>query len=474
MTRSCFLHYNQLMSLKSKLVGNRQFYSTLLTISVPIIIQSGITNFVNLLDNIMVGGIGTEGLSGVGIVNQLIFVYNLAIFGALSGVGIFSAQYYGSRNIEGIRNTMRFKLMVAAVITAAAIIILETAGARLIGLYLNGSDDGGNLGLTLEYGLAYMRIAIIGLPFFMIIQVYSSTLRECGETIMPMKAGIVSIIVNLTFNYLLIYGKLGFPKLGVVGAAIATALSRAVESSIILIWSHSNAKLRFTFLQNIYSSLRIPGKLVGRIAKIGTPMLINEILWSVGMAAMNQCYSLRGLNAVAAFNISSTIMNLFNVVLFSIGASLGVIVGNILGSGDMEKAVDYDRKIIAFSTFICVLIGAVMFASAPLFPKLYNTSEEAKAIAADVIRIAACFLPVVAMKNGSYYTLRSGGRTYITMAFDSGMIWTISLPIAYFLSRFTDMNPVLIFLFVQLGDIIKVIIGLILVKGKVWLRNIVS
>ncbi|MGP1419390.1 MAG: MATE family efflux transporter, partial [Sphaerochaetaceae bacterium] len=194
----------------------------------------------------------------------------------------------------------------------------------------------------------------------------------------------------------------------------------------------------------------------------------------VGMAAMNQCYSLRGLKAVAAFNISSTIMNLFNVVLFSIGASLGVIVGNILGSGDMEKAVDYDRKIIAFSTFICVLIGAVMFASAPLFPKLYNTSEEAKAIAADVIRIAACFLPVVAMKNGSYYTLRSGGRTYITMAFDSGMIWTISLPIAYFLSRFTDMNPVLIFLFVQLGDIIKVIIGLILVKGKVWLRNIVS
>ena len=180
-------------------------------------IQNGITNFVSLLDNIMVGQIGTEQMSGVAIVNQLIFVYNLCIFGGVSGAGIFTAQYFGQKDDEGIRHTFRFKLWVSAILTALVIVIFIIGGESLIQIYLNGSSDGGDLAAALRYGRQYMLVMLCGLPAFMMVQTYASTLRECGETMVPMKAGVTAVLVNLVFNYLLIYGKFGFPELGVVG-----------------------------------------------------------------------------------------------------------------------------------------------------------------------------------------------------------------------------------------------------------------
>ena len=196
-----------LKNFKKKFIGDKAFYAMVLGITVPIIIQNGITNFVNLLDNIMVGQLGTEQMSGVSIVNQLIFVYNLCIFGGLSGAGIFTSQYYGQKDDEGIRHTFRYKLWMAVILTAGAIALFWLIGDSLINLYLSGSSDGGDLAATLSYGRTYLNIMLFGLPAFMMLQVYASTLRECGETVVPMKAGMAAVLVNLVFNYFLIYGK---------------------------------------------------------------------------------------------------------------------------------------------------------------------------------------------------------------------------------------------------------------------------
>ena len=209
-----------------------------LAIAVPIMIQNGITNFVGLLDNIMIGRIGTEPMSGVAIVNQLIFVYNLCLFGGVSGAGIFTAQYFGQKNHEGVRQTVRFKLWTVAAITLFTTVLFLTAGSNLIEVYLRGDGAAENVAATLHYGQQYLLIMLLGLPPFMMVQVYSSTLRECGQTIVPMKAGIVAVFVNLVLNYILIYGKFGVPALGVQGAAAATVISRYVESSIVLIHTH--------------------------------------------------------------------------------------------------------------------------------------------------------------------------------------------------------------------------------------------
>ena len=458
---------------KNKFIGDKQFYKMVLAVAIPIMLQNGITNFVGLLDNIMIGRIGTEQMSGAAIVNQLIFVYNLCIFGGVSGAGIFTAQYYGQKDTEGIRNTFRFKLWLSLIITVGTIILFIISGSSLIRMYLEGDPQSTQAVTTLMYGRQYMLIMLTGLPAFMLAQAYSSTLRECGETVLPMKAGIISVLVNLLFNYLLIYGKFGFPVLGVRGAAIATAISRYVEVLIIVIWAHHH-KEQNPFVDKLYSTLKIPMYLTKKIVIKGTPLLINETLWASGMAMLSQCYSVRGLNVVAGLNISNTINNLFSISFVSLGSSVAIIVGQLLGAGKMEEAKDTANKLIAFSVALCSGLAVIMLLLSPLFPLLYNTNEEARQLAKYFIIITAIFMPQNAFLNAAYFTLRSGGKTVITFLFDSVFIWCVNVTIAFTLSRFTTLPVIVIYTMVQFGDMIKCIIGFVLVKKGVWIQNIVS
>lgn len=456
----------------SRFIGDRQFYKMVLAVAVPIMLQNGITNFVGMLDNIMIGQIGTEQMSGAAIVNQLIFVYNLCIFGGVSGAGIFTAQYYGQKDMEGIRNTFRFKFWMAIVLTTATIALFLCAGTSLIGIYLQSDASAAESVATLMYGKQYMLIMLLGLPAFMLAQTYSSTLRECGETVLPMKAGIVSVLVNLVFNYILIYGKFGAPALGVQGAAIATVISRYVEVLIIVGWTHRH-KETHAFADGLYRTLKIPASLTKKILIKGTPLLLNETLWAAGVAMLTQCYSVHGLNVVAGLNISNTINNVFSIVFIALGDSVAIIVGQLLGAGDMEKARDTDNKMITFSVLCCVGIAFLMLPTASLFPMLYNTNEEARTLAKYFITINAVFMPQNAFLHSAYFTLRSGGKTIITFLFDSVFIWCVSVTLAFTLSHFTALSVIAIFIIVQLSDFLKCIIGFILVKKGVWLQNIV-
>lgn len=461
------------MKTLSKFVGNKSFYKMVLLIAVPIMIQNGITNFVSLLDNIMIGQVGTEQMSGVAIVNQLFFVYNLCIFGGVSGAGIFTAQFFGQGSDEGVRQTMRFKLWMTAFITILASAVLLAYGTGLIRSYLKGDGTPEDAAATLMYGRQYLVIMLTGLPAFAAVQMYSSTLRECGQTLLPMKAGIVAVFVNLTFNYLLIYGKFGMPALGVQGAAIATVISRYVEMLIVVVQVHRNTG-QYSFAKGLYRTLRVPGELTAKIVKKGCPLLLNETLWAAGMAMLTQCYSVRGLNVVAGLNVSNTINNVFNIVFIALGDSVAIIVGQLLGAGKMEEARDTDNKMIAFSVACCTCVAAVMFVLAPLFPRLYHINSEARQLAQYFIMATAFFMPQNAFLHASYFTLRSGGKTIITFLFDSVFIWCVSVVIAFLLSRFTALPVIAVYVMVQLGDMIKCVIGFVLVKKGVWLQNIVE
>ena len=313
---------------------------------------------------------------------------------------------------------------------------------------------------------------IIGLPAFTIVQIYANTLRECGETVVPMRAGIAAVFVNLVFNYLLIYGKFGFPELGVSGAAIATVLSRYVEMLCVVLWTHSH-KEKCPYIKGVYKTLLVPLSLIKKFFITGAPLLINEALWSAGMAMLAQCYSTRGLNVVAAENIANTVSNVFNVVFFAMGDAIAIIIGQHLGAERYEKAKDETNKIIAFSVFIAAIVGLVIFATSPLFPMIYNTTPEAKRIATQFLIAQAVFTPQMALLHTTYFTMRSGGKTIMTFLFDSVFMWVISVPIAFILSRFTNIYVIWIFVFLQIADWIKCIVGIVLVKKGVWMNNIV-
>lgn len=456
-----------------KFIGDKKFYMMVLAVAVPIMVQNGITNFVSLLNNIMVGRIGTEQMSGVAIVNQLIFVFNICIFGGVSGAGIFTAQFFGKGDHKGVQDTFRIKILISIVITTVGLVIFWLYGERLIGLYLNGDNDTEAVAETLMYARKYLRIMMFEMLPFAFVQAYAATLRETGETVTPMKAGITAVLVNLILNYVLIYGKFGAPALSVEGAAIATTIARFVELGIIAGWTYRHREVHH-FIVGAYRSFHIPVQLIGKVAILGTPLMVNEILWASGQAMLTQCYSVRGLSVVAAFNISSTISNVFNVVFIAMGSSVGIIVGQLLGAGKMEEAKDTDRKLIFFSVVSCVGIGLLMSLFAPFFPMIYNTTTQIRQLATRFIVVASLCMPLYAFMHATYFTLRSGGKTWITFFFDSVYVWVVNIPLAFVLTRYTGLYIITLYLICQLVDIIKCIIGFVLVKKGVWMQKIIE
>ena len=375
--------------LRYNLIGDRNFYKKVIMILIPIIIQNAVTHIVNLVDNIMVGSVGTLEMSAVAIVNQLLFVFNLCIFGGLSGAGIFTSQFAGAKDTEGVRYSFRMKIYIALFVCAVAIAIFLLMPKTLIGMYISENTSVSDATKTLGFGLDYLYIIILGLIPFAVSQIYGSTLRELGETKLPMIASVAAIGINIVFNYVLIFGNEGlsflpFAPMGVVGAAMATSLSRYAEMLIIIISVHKNTS-KFEFIKNVYKSFKIPLDLCREILKKGIPLLFNEFLWSFGMAFLMQCYSVRGIEVVASTNIASTVGNMFNVVYFSIGAAISIMCGQHMGAGELEKAKTTVWRLLFLSIISCLVVGSILLSLSSVIPLAYNTSDNVRHLATELL-----------------------------------------------------------------------------------------
>ncbi len=455
-------------------IGNKQFYKMVMAVAVPIMIQNFITNFVGMLDNIMVGSVGTAEMSGVAIVNQILFVFYLCLFGATAGAGIFTAQFYGNADTVGVRRTFRFKLIVSLILTAVGTAVFLLFGPQLIELFLKGEGDAGEAEKYLAFGEEYIGIMLLGLLPFAISSIYSSTLRECGQTVVPMAAGIIAVIVNLILNWVLIFGNLGAPRLGIRGAAIATVISRFAELAFVAGWTHTH-KDKAPFIKGAYSSLAIPGELAVRIMKKSLPLLMNEALWSLGITALNWCYSLRSLDVVGAVNIANTLTNTMSVSLLAMGNAVGIIIGQKLGAGrEEEEVMDTMRKLAFFSVAFTTVFAFIQVFLAGVFPEAYNTTETIKKLASSMLLVHCAVMPARAFTNASYFTLRSGGQTLVTFLFDSCFVWVVTVPAAYLLSRFSPLSVVALFAAVEGLEFIKCILGYIMLRSKRWMKNIIA
>ncbi len=461
-----------LEQLRRKYIGDRNFYKSYIALALPMILQNAVTNLVSFLDNIMVGQLGTEQMSGVAIVNQLIFVYNLAIFGAVSAASIFGAQYFGKGNHKGHMYSFRFKLYAALTVTALTILLFVTKGENLISLYLTDTSGSGATGAALQYGLEYLIIMMAGLIPFAVNQAYATNIKETGQTLIPMIASFVAVGSNAILDYLLIFGIGPFPELGVQGAALATVIARYIEALMIIIWAHRHREKNL-YLKGAYTGFGIPADELKAIIIKGLPLMMNEVLWAAGMTAVIQCYSIRGLEVVAGLNIATTITNLFNIIYLQLGACISIVVGQYLGAGKLEKAKDADNKMIVFSVFCCVIVAVCMLFIGRFFPQIYNTSEQIRALATKFIAVSAIIMPFCSFSHASYFTLRSGGKTMVTFLFDSVFTWIIIVPIAFLLAHFTGLGIVSVYFLVQATELIKVVIGYFMVRSNVWLVQMV-
>ena len=458
-------------NLLSYAIGDRAFYKTVFAIVIPIIIQNSITSFVSLLDNVMVGQLGTEQMSGVAIANQLIFIYNICIFGGTSGASIYGAQFFGAKDYESMRAAMRFKLYIGAGIFLLMGAVFRFFDTPLISLFLNDADNPAMVQATLRAGEEYLFVMLFGLLPFALSNAYSSTLREAGETVLPMFSGVAAVITNVILNYILIFGHLGAPRMGVTGAAVATVISRFVELLIIAVAAHKD-KIRYFYLQGLYRTWKVPGLLIRRIAVRGLPLLMNEMLWSVGMSYLAQLYSVRGLTVVAANNISGTVNNLFNTAVFAMGNAVAIMVGQALGADDTEGARKTAWRLICFGLALSVVMGALLAVTSPFIPHIYNTTDDVRSLATVFMLILAATMPLMAFAHCCYFTLRSGGKTVMTFLFDCVPVWVVNIPIVFSLVHWTDAPIAFIFLASQLVNFFKCCFGAWMVKKGVWIHNI--
>ncbi|MBR1797935.1 MAG: MATE family efflux transporter [Clostridiales bacterium] len=455
-------------------LGSKSFYKMVLSVAVPMMIQNGLSNLVSLVDNFMIGRVGTNALSGVAIANQLVFVYYLLIFGATAGVGIFTAQYYGKGDVEGVRDTFRFKLIANTALALVSVVVFIMLAPRLISLFLQGEGAPEDAAQTLKIGVDYIKIILLSLVPIGLSMAYSGTLRDTGHTKVPMAASMVAILVNLIGDAVLIYGLFGLPAMGANGAAAATVIARVVELMVLVIYTGTHASVH-GFIVGAFRGFRLPLSLCWKFILKSIPLMANETLWSLGMTVLNQCYSYRSLSAVAAVNIESTLWNLMSVSFVAMGESVGIIVGQILGTGDIAKAKDHAIKIRDFTVFCGVIFGLLMAVLAPIFPNLpfYNVSDEVRSLATTLILLSGIVMPLMSYTHASYFIIRAGGNTLITFVFDCGYTWLIVVPVAYCLSRFTSVGVPLMMFTVQWLELIKCFTGWIMVRSGVWAKNLV-
>lgn len=450
------------------LAGDRAFYRAVSKLATPILIQTGIVYLVSLLNTVMVGQLGTEQMSGVAIANQLLNVSNVCVAGAISGVGIFTAQYYGKKDDEGLRQTFRFKLAVSLLLTLLSAAVFLLFGPALIGTFVHSGDAA----LTLTSAWSYLRIMLAGLVPYALALSYSTTLRETHATVLPMIGSSVAIVTNLVLNYALIFGRLGCPALGAAGAAAATVASRFAELLVLALGAHGRSA-RHPFLRGAYRADPIPAPLLKQMAVKSAPLLLNETIYSASYAAVVQSLSLRGIAAVAAYSIATNVTQLFFIVLMSVGVSLGILVGNQLGAGCFAEARRTNARLTALAVAVSVATGLVLLPVSVWFPRVFNTSGEARQIAGELIRVVAYLMPVRGFTHAAYFTLRAGGRTVNTLFYDGGYVALICLPVTYFLAHYTGLPIVPLYAVCLAAELSKSVLGFYWVKKGVWVRSVV-
>ncbi len=453
--------------------GDRAFLGRVSAIALPIIVQNLITNFVSLLDNIMVGQLSTAEIGAVAIINNnLLFIFILCLFGVSAGAGIYTTQFHGCSDHDGVRQSFRFRLFVCVGLAFAAIALFYFGGESMIGLYLQGDGDATVAANTLRYAQEYLRIMLWGLIPFALTNAYASTLRETGHPSVPMVASIIATFINLIFNYILIFGHFGAPALGVAGAATATVIARFVEFFIVAGWTHLNPG-KNPFIVGAYRSFYIPGSLLGKLAVKALLLMFNEGMWSLGMAVLNQNYSVCGLIVTPALSITYTLCDLTAVLFRSLGSTVGIILGQMMGGGRSAEELQSTYKKLSH---LCVISGTMVcgatIAISSIFPQIYNTTPEVRELAKWFIVISAFNMPLQAYVFPVFFTLRAGGKAFTTILFDSMAAWVGCIPLAFILCNFTGASVLLVYALCNSLDLVRCVIGYFLIRKGSWIQNL--
>lgn len=446
-----------------KLFEDKTFYRSLFTIALPIALQNLINSFVNVLDTVMIGSLGTTEIAAVGLGNQVFFLFTMVLFGILSGGSVFTAQFWGKKDLDGIRHTTGLCLVLALAAAAVFTVVCSVAPAFVIGLY---SRDAA----VVASGAAYLRTLTPAFAPFAVSFAFSMAMRSIEKVRLPMIATLISLSINLVLNWLLIFGIGPFPALGVVGAAMATVVSRVVEMFILVIVAYRRS---YAFAGRIRELLGFDTAFVSRYFRIASPVMVNELIWALGISMQNVIMARTDTNAIAAFNILNTVSQLTWVLFMGLGNGAAVLVGKKIGEGADGEARAYASRIVRFMPLLAAGVGLLLVPISWVLPFIFNVGSEVFAILGAMIVIMVLSYPFRAFNMSMVIGVcRAGGDTVFCAVYDTAVMWAVALPAAAAASFIFHAPVWVVFLCIAMEDPLKMVLGLWRLETGKWLHDV--
>ena len=445
---------------------NKKFYKTLITLCIPIIIQNLLSNLINMIDTVMVGGLGEVSVASIGIANQYFFLYNMALSGIIGGAALFIAQFYGKSDKDNIRKITALSVISSLVLGIIFMLVAIFSPKFIINFF---SQDEQVIKVAVNYFL------IIGFcyPIIAINNVFSMGSRSIRNPKLGMICSTISLSINIILNYIFIFGKLGMPALGASGAALATVIARIIELILLITYIYfikNDYELRFTF-----KDIKVINKdLVKAYVSKTIPTFLNDTLWAFGTVLYAVAYSRAGTSAIAASQIASSTGNFFIITAVCVAIGSSIMIGNELGADNIEKAIDYSKKFSKLVTIVGLIFGGLLILSIPILLKIFSVSSS---LAPDIINIFIIMGVLMALKTFNTFiiigVLRSGGDTKYALFLEMGCMWFVSLPLTFF-AAYKGLPIYILVALTYTEEVAKFIFGVPRVLSKKWAKNIVK
>lgn len=445
------------------MLRDRRYYTTLLTIALPIITQNFISSLLNMIDVTMLGQLGEVSIAAVGLANQVFFLLSLMLFGANSGMGVFTAQLWGKKDVPSIHKVLGIGLLIG--LAGSLIFTVLALALPALVLRIFTTDPA-----VIASGVSYLRIVGWSYMVTAVTFAFSAVLRSTGQVRVPMVVSIAALSLKTLLNYGLILGHFGLPALGVQGAAIATVIARVVEMTALLVIIYTR---KLTAAARPSELLGFSREFLNTVLKVSLPVLINETLWSLGVTIYNVVYGRIGTDAIAAVNIAASIENLAFVIFMGLSDATGIMVGNRIGANEEEEAFAYGRQTLIISTIGAWLIGVVILIGRDFILGFYNLTPESRLLARNILMVMG-FALWVKVSNMTIIVgiLRAGGDTRFSLFLDTGTVWLVGVPLAVLGGLVLHLPVYIVYLMVIGDEACKYVIGLWRFSSKRWINNV--
>lgn len=447
------------------LFRDKQFYKSLFAIAIPIMLQNLVNSFVNMVDTVMIGRLGTVEIAAVGLGNQFFFTFNMILFGICSGSAIFTAQFWGKRDIPGIRTNTGFSLILNLIVALIFTFLGLFFSEGILRIY---SRDPA----VVAAGAAYIKTLAPAFIPFGISFVFIQTLRSTEKVRLAMVSTLIALSINVVLNYLFIFGFGPIPAMGVAGAAMATVAARFIEAGILIGVSYAR---RYPPAGSFRELMAFTGSFTGHFFSIVSPVVLNEFIWSLGVMLENIIIARTHTNAIAAFNITNTFSQLTWVFFIGLGNGVAVLIGKKIGEGDEKTARDYAARISRFAPLLAGGAALIILAFSRVLPLIFRVNSSVLSLITVMFFILACTYPFRAFNMSMVVGIcRAGGDTRFCILYDVLFMWVVSIPLAAAAS-FVFKAPVWVaYLCICIEDPIKMLLGLWRLKTGKWLHNVIE